>query len=252
MGGIVNFIELICILDMSKLHCVEYPAHSTSAMKLAHMQKYIPILFIVLLVTTSACNNSGGSKNGAPDTVVYYYQDTFAEGKDSSLTVTSEYFDDSATVLIEDFNDTAYQFFSDSSSNDMFVFHIPKGHISKTRARIDIINSKGESVYWEEFPSNAIVYGYATSGVKNDSEMLALFLEYANEMLDTSSFIKAEKRGSYFLETSTYDEFQDYGTFKECGKEKRKLFVISLYEEYIRYLGFSRKKKDVVVVIDCC
>lgn len=171
------------------------------------------------------------------------------------LTSTEVYFDYSNTVIKEEFKDSLSAKFSDLSTEDKFIITVPKGNINETTSVFQIFNSIGELIYEKSFQTRYIANGYHLIYIKNDEEMEKYILTEAKEMVDPNSFTDISDKNEIEKDDvlgQSKDEFMNYDAFIECQNDKRPLFSISLAEEDMTYIGYSKKLKKAVDIIGCC
>jgi hypothetical protein len=171
------------------------------------------------------------------------------------LTTTEVYFDYSNTVIKEEFKDSLSAKFSDLSTEDKFIITVPKGNINETTSVFQIFNSIGELIYEKSFQTRYIANGYHLIYIKNDEEMEKYILTEAKEMVDPNSFTDISDKNEIEKDDvlgQSKDEFMNYDAFIECQNDKRPLFSISLAEEDMTYIGYSKKRKKAVDIIGCC
>lgn len=165
------------------------------------------------------------------------------------------YFDPINTVIKEEFKDSLSAKFSDLSTEDKFIITVPKGNINETTSVFQIFNSIGELIYEKSFKTRYIANGYHLIHIKNDEEMEKYILTTAKEMVDPNSLTDISDKneiGKDDIFGQPKDEFMNYDVFIECQNDKRPLFPISLAEEDMTYIGYSKKLKKAVDIIGCC
>ncbi|WP_337965422.1 hypothetical protein [uncultured Flavobacterium sp.] len=175
----------------------------------------------------------------------------------NSVVKTSEtvYYDASNTVLKEEFRDSLFAKFSDLSTDDKFIFNVPKGNINKTTSVLQIFNNAGEMIYEKSFETYYLINGYDLEFIKSDAELEKYILTKAKDVLSKESFQNVSdknemKKDDIFGQSK--DDFLDYDAFIDCQNDKRPLFIISLGEEDTTYIGYSKKLKKAVDIIGCC
>lgn len=165
------------------------------------------------------------------------------------------YFDPVNTVIKEEFKDSLSAKFSDLTTEDKFIITVPKGNINETTSVFQIFNSIGELIYEKSFQTRYIANGYHLIHIKNDEEMEKYILTTAKEMVDPDSLTDISDKneiGKDDIFGQPKDEFMNYDVFIECQNDKRPLFPISLAEEDMTYIGYSKKLKKAVDIIGCC
>jgi hypothetical protein len=165
------------------------------------------------------------------------------------------YFDPVNTVIKEEFKDSLSAKFSDLSTEDKFIITVPKGNINETTSVFQIFNSIGELIYEKSFKTRYMANGYHLIHIKNDEEMEKYILTEAKEMVDPNSFTDISDKNEIEKDGvlgQSKDDFMNYDAFIECQNDKRPLFSISLAEEDMTYIGYSKKLKKVVDIIGCC
>ncbi|MDR6762122.1 hypothetical protein J2Y38_002333 [Flavobacterium sp. 2755] len=165
------------------------------------------------------------------------------------------YFDPVNTVIKEEFKDSLSAKFSDLSTEDKFIITVPKGNINETTSVFQIFNSVGELIYEKSFKTRYMANGYHLIHIKNDEEMEKYILTEAKEMVDPNSFTDISDKNEIEKDGvlgQSKDDFMNYDAFIECQNDKRPLFSISLAEEDMTYIGYSKKLKKVVDIIGCC
>ena len=80
----------------------------------------------------------------------------------------------------------------------------------------------------------------------NIEQFYSLFLRSNRVTIDSRKIGKDDIFGQ------PKDEFMNYDVFIECQNDKRPLFPISLAEEDMTYIGYSKKLKKAVDIIGCC
>lgn len=191
-------------------------------------------------------NAKDSSKNVKPK------QDTL----NSVLTHSVVYFDYTNTVIKEEFRDSLFTKFSDLSTDDKFTFYVPAGNINDTKSVLRIFNNDDELIYEKSFQTSELIYGYDLEDIKSDEELEIYILSKAKETLTMDSFNDITDKEKIIKEDGILDQpedsFENYKVFIECQNDKRPLFCISLAEEDITFIGYSKKLKKVVDIIYCC
>lgn len=179
-------------------------------------------------------------------------QDTLASVTQADSDV---YYNAVNTELKEEFNDSLLANFSDLSTEDKFVFNVPKGNINKTTSVFQIFNNAGELIYESKFQTSYLANGYDLRHIRNDDEMEKYILSKAKEILDRDSFVvipDKNKMDADDILNWPKEDFIDYDAFIECRNNKTPLFTISRGEEDTTYIGYSKKLKKAVDITGCC
>ena len=165
------------------------------------------------------------------------------------------YFDATNTTIKEDFSDSLSTKFSNLSTNDKFIFKLPKGNINKTTSVLQIFNNTGEMIYEKSFRTFYLINGYDLEFIKSDEELEKYILKRAEEILNTESFVNVSDKNEIKQDDvlgQSKDDFLNYDAFIDCQNDKRPLFTISLGEEDTTYIGYSKKLQKAVDIIGCC
>lgn len=174
----------------------------------------------------------------------------------SVLTRSVVYFDYTNTEIKEEFRDSLFTKFSDLAKDDKFTFYVPKGNINNTKSVLKIFNDTGELIYEKSFQTSELIYGYDLEDIKSDEELEKYILDRAKKTLTMDSFTDITDKEKIMKEDGILDQpedsYENYKVFIECQKDKRPLFCISLAEEDITFIGYSKKLKKVVDIIYCC
>lgn len=211
------------------------------------------LIFFLSILLFYACNKV--EKKPIKKTAIV--SDTLS--KKDTLTVAHPpaevYFDPVNTVIKEEFKDSLSAKFSDLSTEDKFIITVPKGNINETTSVFQIFNSIGELIYEKSFKTRYIANGYHLIYIKNDEEMEKYILTTAKEMVDPDSLTDISDKNEIEKDDvlgQSKDEFMNYDAFIECQNDKRPLFSISLAEEDMTYIGYSKRLKKAVDIIGCC
>ncbi|WP_166923172.1 hypothetical protein [Flavobacterium poyangense] len=219
------------------------------------MLKNIVICFLFIF-SFSACKRTDKQDNKTAtivsDTLKNTQEqkaDTLAAEQESDSVVYSNF---NATIIKEVFKDSLAAKFSSLETDDIFSITVPKGNINHTKTAIRIFNNAGELLYENIFTTRYLANGYELKTIKNDAEMGEYILSKAKAILALENFTDTSneelmKEDGYF--TQSKEEYENYAVFMECQKEKRPLFSISLGEEDLTYIGYSRKLKKVVDIL---
>ena len=211
------------------------------------------LIFFLSILLFYACNKV--EKKPIKNTAIV--SDTLSQ-KDTSTVAhppAEVYFDPVNTVIKEEFKDSLSAKFSDLSTEDKFIITVPKGNINETTSVFQIFNSIGELIYEKSFKTRYMANGYHLIHIKNDEEMEKYILTEAKEMVDPNSFTDISDKNEIERDGvlgQSKDDFMNYDAFIECQNDKRPLFSISLAEEDMTYIGYSKKLKKVVDIIGCC
>ncbi|MBF4515826.1 hypothetical protein IRZ71_05705 [Flavobacterium sp. ANB] len=165
------------------------------------------------------------------------------------------YFNASNTTIKEEFRDSLFTKFSDLSTDDKFTLNVPKGNINKTTSVLKIFNNGGEMIYEKSFDTYHLINGYDLEYIKSDEELEKYMLNRAKEILSVESFTDISDKNEIKKDDvlgQSKERFINYDAFIECQNNKTPLFTISLGEEDTTYIGYSKKLKKAVDIIDCC
>ncbi|SHL32241.1 hypothetical protein [Flavobacterium chilense] len=215
------------------------------------------LFFFLAILFFYACNRS--EKHEIKKTAIAHDSLKDIQTKKDTLntvkTIETVYFDDSNTVIREQFKDSVFAKFSDLSTDDKFIFTIPKGNINQTTSVFQIFNNAGQLIYERSFTTRYIVNGYDLEFIKSDEELEKNILNRAKEILDINSLTDISDKNEIKKDPvlgESRENFENYDVFIECQNDKRPLFSISLAEEDTSYIGYSKKLKKAVSVISCC
>ncbi|MDQ3108849.1 MAG: hypothetical protein M3R17_03050 [Bacteroidota bacterium] len=209
-----------------------------------HFLVILPVYFLLF-----SCN---GNRDGEKQSNSLHKDDTAASSISKNASVDPHYFDYSKTVLTREFADTVFAKFSSATSDDRFTFFVPKGNINDTKSVLRITNERGDVIYENIFPTRDLVYGYGTSEVKTEKEMVEYILEDAGDILQAGILDPNDKREDSFLNQFTADNFDRKDVYDEVKNSRRMLFHYRLNNESNFVLGFSEKGKAVVTIFTCC
>lgn len=215
------------------------------------------IIYCIIILSFYACNRVEKQQNKT--TVAVKDSSENVKPKQDTLKVLTHsvvYFDYKNTVLKEEFRDSLFTKFSDLSTDDKFTLYVPEGNINNTKSVFKIFNNADELIYEKSFQTSELIYGYDLEDIKSDEELEKYILSRAKEKLAIDSFTDITDKDEIIekdgILNQPEDRFENYKVFIECQKDKRPLFCISLAEEDITFIGYSKKLKKVVDIIYCC
>jgi hypothetical protein len=210
------------------------------------MKNLFPI-FVLTLLTLVSCNQTADQQTTKS-------ADTASVKEDSTNSYTPTYYDYKKTSLSSGYRDSLYAKFSSDTTEDCFILNVPKGLVTETKTTLCIVTKQGEIIYEHTFPTSDLINGYATEEIKTDKEMELYILSEAKSILDQNSFRDLNKltEEDGIINQTDKDGYENYDVFIECKNDRRPLYCYGLQEEDIRFLGYSRKLKKVVIVLTCC
>jgi hypothetical protein len=215
----------------------------------AHLMK--KNIFAILLGCCAMFSCAEHNENKATGDSLHW-KDSAATASSKDVGVDPHYFDYSNTTLSDNFTDTIFAKFSSADSEDRFTFFVPKGNINNTKSVLRITTKDGELIYETIFTTSDLVYGYGTSEVQTEKEMVNYILVDANAILQAGVVDPRNDKDNSFLAQFSADSFDRYDIFEEAKSSGRMLFHYRLGNEDNYVLGYSMKEKKVFKVLTCC
>jgi hypothetical protein len=208
-------------------------------------------LLAFLSISFSLFSCAGNNEPQTPGDSLHK-NDSAATTISNNAGIDPHYFDYSNTTLTDDFTDTVFAHFSSEESEDRFTFFVPKGKIYDTKSVLRITTKEGELIYEAIFPTHDFVYGYGTSEVKSEKEMVEYILVDARAILQEGIVDPRNDKDNSFLSQFSADSFERYDIYEEAKSSGRMLFHYRLGNESHYVLGYSVKEKKVVTALTCC
>lgn len=209
------------------------------------------IIFLTNCTNTAKDEDPIPNKKPSPDTLKQQAQEMKVTTYENEIDP-NYYYDFSNAVIKNAFADSITHIFSTKRRPDQFKIAVPKGKIKETMSYLLVINRNNDTLYFEEFKTWQLIYGYALNQMHSDEEVIEHIKDRVALNLDSSAFVFIDKTDLSIIRDKDPEETLKPGVFNFCKENQIPLYQFSLWTENHRFFGFDLEHGGVVLVASCC